>query len=104
MALPAQHDQIGRAFVAQSFVGVMVDFERRRGRANAALVTTLGQRLSAAHLPPLSFQILAIGQLRPRPSVLARGAHAQLTGQHGLSGGGVLTLERLAANVARAAN
>ena len=80
MALPAQHDQIGRAFVAQSFVGVMVDFERRRGRADAALVAALGQRLSAAQLPPFSLEIVTIGERRPCPGPLARGAHAQLTG------------------------
>ena len=82
----------------------MVDFERRRCRANAALVTAFGQRLSAARLPPLSFQILAIGELGTRPGAAALVAHAQLTGQHGRGGGGVLTRKRLSANVTRAAN
>ena len=104
VTLPAQHNQVGGAFVAQPFIGVVMDFERRRGRANAALVAALGQRLSAAHLPSLSFQILAIGELRPCPGPLARGANSQLTGQHGLTGGAVLGVKRLAANVARATN
>ena len=63
-----------------------------------------GQRLNAALLPPLSFQVLAIGELGTRPGAAALVAHAQLAGQHGLSGGAVLGVKRLAANITGAAN
>ena len=104
VARTAQDNQIGRPFVAQSFVGVMVDFERRRGRADAALVAALGQRLSPALLPPFGFEIVVIGERRPCPLPLACGANSQLTGQHGLTGGAVLGVKRLAANVTGATN
>lgn len=101
MTVPAQHDEIGVSLMAQALVGSVMHFETVARVAHLTAMFCPRQRLKPSLLPPLGFEVLAVGELRPCPGTAARVAHAQLTGQHRGSSVGVLRPKHLAANITR---